>query len=117
MAREQIPTPEAAPASPAELAPSPQRLPTAKTANASLVEPATDGAPNKAPNGTAEPSTTKPAQPADPAQARTLEQVIGELLEPVIRHWLEANLPRMVEKVVRDEVARALAAEHPAPKT
>ena len=61
-------------------------------------------------------SAAKPAPAADATQARTLEQVVGELLEPVIRHWLETNLPRMVEKVVRDEVARALAAERRAPK-
>jgi len=42
-------------------------------------------------------------------QPRTLEQVIGELLEPVIRQWLEANLPRLVEEVVRQEVGRAIA--------
>jgi cell pole-organizing protein PopZ len=29
----------------------------------------------------------------------------------VIRHWLDTNLPHMVEKVVREEVARAIAAE------
>jgi len=46
-------------------------------------------------------------------QARTLEQVIGELLEPVIRQWLDANLPRLVEEVVRKEVARAIAVERP----
>jgi cell pole-organizing protein PopZ len=40
-----------------------------------------------------------------------LERTIAELLEPVIRHWLDDNLPRMVEKVVREEVARAIAAE------
>ena len=44
-------------------------------------------------------------------QARTLEQVVGELLEPVIRQWLEANLPRLVEEVVHKEVARAIAAQ------
>jgi cell pole-organizing protein PopZ len=54
--------------------------------------------------------------PAFAPPARTLEQVVGELLEPVIRHWLENNLPRMVEKVVREEVARAIAADRAAPK-
>ena len=48
--------------------------------------------------------------------ARTLDQVVGELLEPVIRHWLENNLPRMVEQVVREEVTRAIAADRAAPK-
>ena len=63
-----------------------------------------------------EPPATKPAPTAEAPPARTLEQVIGELLEPVIGQWLETNLPRMVEKVVRDEVARAIAAERRAPK-
>jgi uncharacterized protein len=49
------------------------------------------------------------APAAADTQARTLEQVIGELLEPVIRQWLEANLPRLVEEVVRKEVVRAIA--------
>ncbi len=66
------------------------------------------------------------AAPAAAAAARTmppgvpppgaLERTIAELLEPVIRNWLDTNLPRMVEKVVREEVARAIAAERAAPK-
>jgi cell pole-organizing protein PopZ len=72
-------------------------------------------------NASLEPVTAKPAQAPAPAAAvspaaRTLEQVIGELLEPVIRQWLEANLPHMVEEVVRKEVARAIAAERSLPK-
>src|SRR5262249_23182378 len=51
--------------------------------------------------------TSAPA--VDGPQARTLEQVIGELLEPVIRQWLEANLPRLVEGVVRKEGVRAIS--------
>jgi cell pole-organizing protein PopZ len=49
--------------------------------------------------------------PALAAQARALEEMIGQLLEPVIRNWLETNLPRLVEKVVREEVARTNAAK------
>jgi cell pole-organizing protein PopZ len=99
---------EAAPASVAEAAPGPQQPPPeAKPADEPLGDTAADTAANKAP---------EPAPTIDAAQARTLEHVIGELLEPVMRHWLETNLPRMVEKVVRDEVARALAAERRAPK-
>ena len=54
--------------------------------------------------------------PAATAQARALEQMIGQLLEPVIRNWLEVNLPRLVEKVVREEVARAAAPKSDAAK-
>jgi cell pole-organizing protein PopZ len=67
---------------------------------------ATIPAPPQDPSGT-------PTPAADVSRARTLEHVIGELLEPVIRQWLEANLPRLVEEVVRKEVVRAVAAERP----
>jgi uncharacterized protein len=50
------------------------------------------------------------------AQARALEDMIGKMLEPLIRNWLEANLPRLVEKVVREEVARASGGKPDAPK-
>jgi cell pole-organizing protein PopZ len=65
------------------------------------------------PTPLAEPANVKSTSPGAGPQARTLEQVIGELLEPVIRQWLEDNLPRLVEEVVRKEVARAIAAERP----
>jgi uncharacterized protein len=61
----------------------------------------------------AEPADVKSTSSGAGLQARTLEQVIGELLEPVIRQWLEANLPRLVEEIVRKEVARAIAVERP----
>jgi cell pole-organizing protein PopZ len=54
--------------------------------------------------------------PAAASPGRTLEQVIGEHLEPVIRLWLASNLPRLVEKVVREEVVRTMAAERAAAK-
>ena len=37
--------------------------------------------------------------------------MVAELLEPVIRQWLNNNLPRLIEKAVREEVARVVAAE------
>jgi cell pole-organizing protein PopZ len=50
------------------------------------------------------------------AQSRALEEMIGQLIEPVIRNWLDANLASLVEKVVREEVARAGGARPDAPK-
>src|SRR5262249_49550483 len=61
----------------------------------------------------AEPAGVEPTPSSAGLQARSLEQVIGELMEPVIRQWHEANLPRLVEEVVRKEVARAIAVERP----
>ncbi len=68
------------------------------------------------------PALATDTPPADTASAtgalptRGLDQMVAELLEPVIRQWLQTNLPRMIEKVVREEVARVVAAERDAAK-
>jgi cell pole-organizing protein PopZ len=36
--------------------------------------------------------------------ARTLEEVIREMLRPMLKVWLDDNLPRMVERLVRTEI-------------
>lgn len=69
-----------------------------------------------------EPSSPPPApEPEPPAAVNALptlalEQMVAELLEPVIRQWLQSNLPRLIEKAVREEVAKAVAAERPSTK-
>jgi cell pole-organizing protein PopZ len=37
---------------------------------------------------------------------RTLEDFISELLRPMLKTWLDENLPAMVERLVRDEIER-----------
>lgn len=37
---------------------------------------------------------------------RTLEEMVRELLRPHMKEWLDANLPRLVERMVRDEITR-----------
>ena len=37
---------------------------------------------------------------------RTLEDFIGELLRPMLKTWLDENLPSMVERLVRAEIER-----------
>ena len=44
------------------------------------------------------------AQP--PRESRTLEDMARELLQPMLREWLDENLPRIVENAVREEVER-----------
>jgi uncharacterized protein len=39
---------------------------------------------------------------------RTLEEMVRELLRPPMKEWLDANLPRLVERLVRDEIARLI---------
>ena len=44
------------------------------------------------------------AQP--PRESRTLEDLAREMLQPMLRQWLDDNLPRIVESAVREEVER-----------
>lgn len=41
-----------------------------------------------------------------PGAGRTLEDVVRELLRPLLKDWLDQHLPPMVEQAVRDEVER-----------
>lgn len=37
---------------------------------------------------------------------RTLEDVVRDMLRPMLKEWLDANLPSMVERLVRAEIER-----------
>jgi hypothetical protein len=39
---------------------------------------------------------------------RTLEEIVREMLRPLLQTWLDENLPRLVERLVRDEIARVV---------
>lgn len=39
----------------------------------------------------------------------TLEGLVRDMLRPMLRDWLDANLPRMVEEMVQREIARITA--------
>jgi cell pole-organizing protein PopZ len=38
--------------------------------------------------------------------AVTLEEIVRELLKPMLREWLDANLPPLVERLVHEEIKR-----------
>lgn len=40
------------------------------------------------------------------ANARTLDDLVQEMLRPMIKAWLDDNLPTMVERLVRQEIER-----------
>ena len=68
----------------------------------------------------------KPARPAAPADlvptaapaggVRTLEDTVVDLLRPMIRQWLDDNMPRMVEKALRVELAQSVKPKGDQPK-
>ena len=37
---------------------------------------------------------------------RTIAELVREMLRPLLKEWLDSNLPSLVERVVRDEVDR-----------
>ena len=41
-----------------------------------------------------------------PRDARTLEDLVQEMLRPLLKSWLDGNLPRLVERLVRAEIER-----------
>lgn len=45
-------------------------------------------------------------KPTEPASDGTLEGLVREMLRPMLRDWLDANLPEMVEAMVAREIAR-----------
>ncbi|HZL00312.1 MAG TPA: DUF2497 domain-containing protein, partial [Caulobacteraceae bacterium] len=51
------------------------------------------------------PQPTTPS-PVMPAAGRTLEDVTRELLRPLIKAWLDENLPGIVQARVDEEVER-----------
>ncbi len=41
-----------------------------------------------------------------PARERTIEDLVKEILRPMLKTWLDDNLPRIVERQVRQEIER-----------
>lgn len=56
-----------------------------------------------APRPAAEPATA--VAPVAPAGLRTLEDTVSDLLRPVLRQWLDEHMPRIFERVLREELA------------
>jgi uncharacterized protein len=50
--------------------------------------------------------TGRDSEPATGEPGHTLEETVRQLLRPQLKEWLDAHLPRMVERVVRDEINR-----------
>jgi cell pole-organizing protein PopZ len=40
------------------------------------------------------------------ASGRTVEDLVVEALRPMLREWLDANLPKITERLVKREIAR-----------
>jgi cell pole-organizing protein PopZ len=49
-----------------------------------------------------------PAMPAAPAigAGRSVEDLVREMLRPMLQQWMDGNLPGMVERLVQQEIQR-----------
>ena len=96
--------PEPDPLPPMELEP----IEEPQAADEGLVSPAVDAASTAALSQLAQSLTGRdvPLGRAD----RTLEQVVKELMRPMLREWLDQNLPALVEDVVKREIQRMVRA-------
>ena len=54
------------------------------------------------------PPPQQPMAPQSPLiqNARTLEDLVREMLRPLLKGWLDDNLPGIVERIVRQEIER-----------
>lgn len=52
------------------------------------------------------PEAAAPPPPVLPAGDPTLEVLVRSALEPVLKAWLDAHLPEMVDRIARAEIAR-----------
>ncbi len=42
------------------------------------------------------------------AEGRTLEDIVKVLMRPLLKEWLDANLPHLVDRIVREEIERVV---------
>ena len=75
-----------------------ERGPDARTTSGRLISNATSAAVDSAFNALAQTVLTQ--------NARTLEDLVREMLRPMLKTWLDDNLPGMVERLVRAEIER-----------
>jgi uncharacterized protein len=47
-------------------------------------------------------------EPPQGGAERTLEEIVREMLRPMLQSWLDEHLPGVVERLVRDEIARVV---------
>ena len=93
--------PNRPPVSPASI-PSPSSGPTPAAQISARVSPTP---PTQGPAPQHVVSTSRPAAGAPGGPVRTMEDTVVELLRPMLRQWLDANMPRIVEKALRVELS------------
>lgn len=90
------PTPPPAPAETAQITPDKDRLISELTAQATAVA-----------MGTLAPSRSGSADPLPLGNGgRTVESMVMDMLRPLLKDWLDRNLPTLVERIVQKEIRK-----------
>ena len=76
----------------------PQPAPQPATFDRTIMSPTTSAAVDSAFNALAQTVLVQ--------NARTLEDLVREMLRPLLKSWLDDNLPGMVERIVKAEIER-----------
>lgn len=50
----------------------------------------------------------EPEKQTDPLKGRTVDAIMEDLLRPLLSHWLNENLPTLVEKIVKEEIRKLI---------
>ncbi|HWV80371.1 MAG TPA: DUF2497 domain-containing protein [Hyphomicrobiaceae bacterium] len=94
-------TPAPAPAAASDTKPATPAVKPAAAASAPAPKPA---APVPAVQKTEAPVQAPAAKPAGQAAAKTLDETVVELLRPLLREWLNTNMPRLIEPALKAEI-------------
>jgi uncharacterized protein len=74
---------------------------------AAMVEPATaDALLSSKASASVSGAFTRLSETVKPAQPQTVEDLMKEMLRPMLKAWLDDNLPSLVERLVRAEIER-----------
>lgn len=97
----------------ASTAPAPASAPVPKSAAAAPAPKPAAAAPAPTPKPTAPVPAQKAEAPApapaakpttSPAAAKTMDETVVELLRPLLREWLNTNMPRLIEPALKAEI-------------
>lgn len=92
---------------PEEPAPAPIVVPEPVLKAAAAPAPsAADGLLSTQASGSVSGAFTRLSETVKPAQPQTVEDLMKEMLRPMLKAWLDDNLPSLVERLVRAEIER-----------
>ena len=110
------PGPEPEPEPQPELEPEPEPEPAVSEGVEALISEAAAAASVDAISRLAEAAQPKPLEPSGltfSESGRTVEDLVVEMIRPMLRDWLDRNLPTLVERIVQKEIRKLVREAEP----